>query len=470
MPESAFHRLWLVGFAGHRLVGNPEAAKAALRSELDAMAAALTGEIVGISSAAAGADLLFLEACQEAGFKTIVILPFNRSRFAEDFEDPAEWQRASRLIDSAWWHEEVTGNEEAPAAYHVVARELLNLSDRMILLWDGQPARGLGGTGETVADAEKWQIPSRIIDATTLEARWQSATAPQAAAEAPFKDLPPVDSIRSLFMKLDQRAVSRAPRSRWFNAGSMSVNHIATFLQASLLALSIAKEMGGLIKFTLALIAAALPWVGARMRLQHSWVTDRTRAELLRSLLVSHEPASPLHPPALELFENHASFLRSASLPLVAQRKGWSAARDTYLTDRIDDQIRYLTKQGDHALRRLNIFNRIFQIASLGAMLLGAATIFIHLNRITLSGFFDIWAIGFFPAILPGLAAWSLAMISVFEFKRRARMYGKLVTELTQLRPKLAGAECASATASLMRRCEHLLIHELWEWQGSRGK
>ncbi len=470
MPDSTFHRLWLVGFAGHRHIGDEAATKAVLRRELDAMAASLTGEIVGVSSAAAGADLLFLEACQEAGFKTIVLLPFTRARFAEDFSDPTEWQRASGLIDSAWWHEQVAGNEDAPAAYHVVAREILTLSDRMIFLWDGKPPRGLGGTAETVADAEKWQIPSRIVDAISLEGKWQSATIRNDPFEPAFKDLPAVDSIDSLFSKLDRRAVSRAPRSRWFNAGSMSVNHVATFLQASLLALSIAKEMGGLIKFTLALIAAGLPWVGARMRLQQAWVVDRTRAELLRSLLVSHEPASPLHPPALELFGNHASFLRSASLQLVAERRGWSAARDSYLTARIDDQIGYLAKQATKAQKRLKILTRIFQLSSLGAMLLGAATIYIHLNKVFIPSHFDIWAIGFFPAILPGLAAWSLAMISVFELKRRARIYSKLVAELKLLRPKLASTECASTTASLIRHCEHLLMQELWEWQGSRIK
>ena len=469
MSENAFKRQWLIAFAGHRAVANPALAKAALRRELDAMAASLAGEIIGISSAAAGADLLFLTACQEAGYKTIVILPFSRDRFAADFDDPAEWKKASALIDSSWWHEIAQGNEDPPAAYHVVARELLDLADRMIFLWDGQPARGLGGTGETVADALKWKIPARLIDAVSLVGTWQAGGAPEATGDRHFGNLPPATSVHSLFRDLDRRAVTRAPRSRWFNAGSMSINHIATFLQAILLALSIAKEMGGLIKFALALIAACLPWIGARMRLQNSWVADRTRAELLRSLLVSHEPGSPLHPPALELFDEHASFLRSAALSLVPLREGWSAARDRYLTERIDDQIRYLSQKGNHAQSRLGLFNRIFQISSLGALLLGAAAIYCHLGKISFSSHVDVWALGFFPAILPGIAAWSLAMISVFEFKRRAIMYHQLVDELKQLRPKLAGAECASAAAALIRRCEHLLIHELWEWHGAKN-
>jgi hypothetical protein len=63
-----------------------------------------------------------------------------------------------------------------------------------------------------------------------------------------------------------------------------------------------------------------------------------------------------------------------------------------------------------------------------------------------------------------------MAMVSVFEFKRRAGLYAQLVEELRRLRPKLEAAECASATAETIYQTERLLMNELWEWQGTRGK
>ena len=470
MSENMFHRLWLIGFAGHRRVDDPERAKAALRRELDAMVAELDGEVVGVSSAAAGADLLFLEACRDAGLKTVVLLPFDRQRFAQDFEDPAEWRRAEQLIDGAWWHETVRGNEEAPAAYHVVSRDLLDLCDRMIFLWDGQPPRGLGGTGETVMDAQKRSVPARIVNAENFEAGWQGGSAPVRAADDAFAELPQVRSIRDLFEKLDARAVSSAPKSRWFNAGSMSVNHVATFVQAFLLAMAFAKEMGGLVKFALAVVAATLPWVGARLRFKERWFSDRVRAELLRSVLASHGAGSPLRPTGLDLFTRHAAFLRSAALLLVADRQDWKSARDSYLVSRLDDQLKYLGKQGAHARGRMRFFRRMFYVCSFGAMLLAAAAITCHLAGVEVAKGLGVWGFGFLPAVLPGVAAWSLAMVSVFEFKRRAGLYAQMVEELKRLRPKLEAAECASATAETIYQAERLLMNELWEWQGTRGK
>ena len=78
--------------------------------------------------------------------------------------------------------------------------------------------------------------------------------------------------------------------------------------------------------------------------------------------------------------------------------------------------------------------------------------------------------LSFTTAVLPGMAAWCLAMISVFEFKRRASLYRQLVEELIRLRPKISSAGCASEVSRTMIQVERLLLNELWEWQGSRKK
>lgn len=160
-----------LGFAGHRSLADPAGAKAVLLAEIRRLVAVLDGEVTGISSAAAGSDLLFLEACQELGLKTFVLLPFPLARFQEDFDDPNEWERARALIEAAWCSKIVPGNEEVPEAYHRVSRELLELADHMVFLWNGKPANGPGGTGETVEEAKALNIPSTIIDATTHEVR-----------------------------------------------------------------------------------------------------------------------------------------------------------------------------------------------------------------------------------------------------------------------------------------------------------
>jgi hypothetical protein len=461
-----FQRMWLVGFAGHRRVVNPVIAKASIHRELEGMIASLKGEVVGVSSAAAGADLLFLEVCAELDLKTVVILPFACQRFAEDFEDPAEWARARRLIDAAWWSETAAGGEEAPAAYHVVSRDLLELADHMIFLWDGAQPRGLGGTAEAVREAGERGISARIIDAESHDVRWLSGIAPEERPQRDLSRLPAACSVRDLFLKLDQRALTTAPKSRWFNAGSMSVNHVATFFLASIVALNLPREMGGFTRFGLAVVAAALPWVGSRARLQERWVSDRVAAELLRSLLACHDAASPLRPQGVDHFGENASLLRSAALQLVPERRSWQMLRSDYLDSRLDDQIKYLRGKHEGAAGRLRFFKALFHLSSGGAILFGGLLMATHLLNLEVRHEWREWLFFFLPMVLPGVAAWSLAMISVFEFKRRAELYGHLVDELESLRPKLVAAKCGSAVINAIRQCERLLLSELWEWQG----
>ncbi len=472
MPPSSdiIRRMWFVGFAGHRAVADPVAAKRAIEEELEVIRASVSGELVGIASAAAGADLLFLEACQEAGLKTVVLLPFSKDRFQEDFDDPAEWEHACRCMDAAWWCEVTPGGEEAPAAYHVVARETLEISDRMLFLWNGQPARGLGGTAETVIEARLRGIPSRVIDAHTLQAIWNGELPAAGMKDREFNDLPEANSVGKLFKLLDSRATASAPRSRYFAAGSMSLNHLATILQAVLVSFALAAaEAGAMLKLVLVCIAALLPWIGARLRWQEGWIRDRMHAELLRSLLTSHEPGSPLRPPALELFGREEAFLRTAAMHLVPERRGWEKARDSYLRERVDGQIGYLKSKGELAAKRMAIFGRLFWVSSWTAVVLGAMLVTYSFYGMKFPTPWDS-RLAFITAVMPGIAAWCLAMISVFEFKRRAALYQQLVGELKRLRPKIEAANCASAVTSAMHQIERLLLNELWEWQGSRKK
>ncbi|MGC4015761.1 MAG: hypothetical protein QM755_14735 [Luteolibacter sp.] len=464
----SIRRLWFVGFAGHRAVPDPAAAKAAIIRELEVIRGTIDGELVGIASAAAGADLLFLEACGEARIQTVVLLPFPRERFHEDFDDEAEWDRACKLMDAAWWCEVSPGGEDAPAAYHVVARESLEIAERMLFLWDGKAPRGLGGTGETVIETRERGIPSRIISADTLEAHWDVAP-PVSRTDPAFTELPEATQVSELFQKLDARASAGAPRSRWFAAGSMSLNHLATLLQAILVVVAIAAEVGALVKFILVLIAAVLPGIGSRLRWKERWIRDRVGAELLRSLLASHQPGSPLRPPAIELFGREEAFLRTAAMHLIRHRGDWQTARDEYLRERVDGQIGYLKSKGEKAAAKMKIFGTLFWASAWSSMVLGGIAVAGAFMGTKPSSPAGVWLI-FLTTVLPGLAAWCLAMISVFEFKRRASLYRQLVDQLIRLRPKVAAANCASALTRAMQQIERLLLNELWEWQGSLDK
>jgi hypothetical protein len=161
----------LLGFAGHRMVTDKEALREAIRRELVAMKGLLGNRMIAISSAAAGADLIFLKSCVELRIPAIVILPFPEERFSEDFEDEEEWAMAQRLSGVALARYVAPGGKEAPEAYQIVSRLLLEWADAFIFAWNGEPQKGAGGTGETVEEARDLGIPSRVIDSRSLAAR-----------------------------------------------------------------------------------------------------------------------------------------------------------------------------------------------------------------------------------------------------------------------------------------------------------
>ncbi len=162
----------LIGFAGHRNVPDRAGLGRVIRNELEGFRELYGARVTAISSAAAGADLVFLKTCAALRIPAIVILPFGKIRFSEDFEDAEEWKLAESLMSISLAKYMIRGNFEAPEAYHVVSRQLLEWADAFLFVWNGDPAKGAGGTGETVNEAADLGIPARIIDANSLEPRW----------------------------------------------------------------------------------------------------------------------------------------------------------------------------------------------------------------------------------------------------------------------------------------------------------
>ena len=74
----------LLGFTGQHDVPDPEGLRVAMRREVVAMRDLLGKRMIAITSAAAGADGVFLKTCVELRIPAIVILPYPEERFAND--------------------------------------------------------------------------------------------------------------------------------------------------------------------------------------------------------------------------------------------------------------------------------------------------------------------------------------------------------------------------------------------------
>jgi class 3 adenylate cyclase len=174
--KTAFPPLQLLVFAGHLpdLAGTPprfppEAipeVRAILRKKLDQMQAR-----VGFVSAAAGADLLFIEALQErAGAQYHLVLPWSQNEFFRTsigpyeipnhppvwkplFDRALEQAATIRELGQVFEPSDTVGWEftkEATAGLALLTARTLRLDVQPIVLWDGNNGRGAGGTASFV--------------------------------------------------------------------------------------------------------------------------------------------------------------------------------------------------------------------------------------------------------------------------------------------------------------------------------
>src|ERR1700735_2275556 len=131
---------------------------------------AATPQLRLLSPLAEGADRLVAEAALPLGYTLEAPLPFVRTEYETDF--PETGAAFNALLSQATRSLELDGSH-APnvmnRSYEAVGRYVVRNVDLLVALWDGQPARGRGGTGDIVRFAIRvgvpvWWIPDNGVD------------------------------------------------------------------------------------------------------------------------------------------------------------------------------------------------------------------------------------------------------------------------------------------------------------------
>ncbi|WP_419992652.1 hypothetical protein [Streptomyces boninensis] len=148
-----------LGITGHRDL--PEAVAKQVRAMLvDEVHRHTPDELVGVSCIADGPDAWFAETVLDHGGRVEVVIPADAYRDGLPEEHHATYdtllQRASEVHG--------TGMSESTSEAHMAGSEVLvGLVDELLAVWDGQPARGYGGTADVVAYAERSGVPVRVM-------------------------------------------------------------------------------------------------------------------------------------------------------------------------------------------------------------------------------------------------------------------------------------------------------------------
>jgi hypothetical protein len=147
-----------VAGAGHRNLppATAELVRAAIRAELSPVAP----EVVGISFLADGADTIFARTVLDVGGTIEAVVP--AARYREGL--PTDHQPVyDELLDRAVTVHRRDAIWSTPEAHMEASKFMIGLSDELLAVWDGQPARGYGGTADIVAYARSLGVPVRLI-------------------------------------------------------------------------------------------------------------------------------------------------------------------------------------------------------------------------------------------------------------------------------------------------------------------
>ncbi len=147
-----------VAISGHR--GLPPATERLVEQALRAELADNGQPLTGISCLADGADQLFARVVLDLGGAIEVVIP--AAEYRDRLPEAAHAGYDALLARASAVHR--CDFDESTSESHMAASEhMLTTADRLIAVWDGQPARGFGGTADVVDAARSRGLPVTVI-------------------------------------------------------------------------------------------------------------------------------------------------------------------------------------------------------------------------------------------------------------------------------------------------------------------
>jgi hypothetical protein len=141
-----------VGITGHRHLREPRVVAARCHETLAGILRDRP-DTVACSALAIGADSLFAEAALDLRIPLVAVIPF--ATYADDFTIPDERARYERLLSLAAEVVRLPHERRSNAAYLAIGRWIVKWCDLLVVVWDGQPSAGFGGTADVVALARR---------------------------------------------------------------------------------------------------------------------------------------------------------------------------------------------------------------------------------------------------------------------------------------------------------------------------
>lgn len=146
-----------IGFTGHQglSVEVSELVRKALSSELSGHA------VHGFCSLAEGSDQIFAQLVLELNGTLTAVIPSRG--YESTFNSDDALARFEKLLLASEDVIRLEFTKPTEEAFWAAGQRVVEESDRVIAVWDGKPAGGLGGTADVVAYAEELGKPVSIV-------------------------------------------------------------------------------------------------------------------------------------------------------------------------------------------------------------------------------------------------------------------------------------------------------------------
>jgi len=516
-----------VGVTGHRTLSNELAILSAVREALTRLKSLVPTStttpvaLVVVSALAEGADrLVAREALSENGACLEVVLPMPEADYLTDFQSEASRDEFRHLLRRASeTSNPPPGFKTREEAYEWAGRQVVDRSDAVIGLWDGEPSRGRGGTAEVLAYAEDRGVPlvwvktqgapsiteklgverARVISEAArqlsefnrrplFERRFRRRFRERMVSQRTLWRLDAVSADDGEFHRLPRERVAdwllpyfiRADlQALWFQF-LFKVLGSAVFVIAALavaivtIQTNVFPQHTWLVAIEVALLCGllAIPTLSRWLRLHNRWISYRYLAERLRSLYFltlagtgdrqkRSAKLAYLSDPAESWIERALSEVRAHRPPVQVGRGGLDQLR-TYLARYwIEDQARYHAKTQerdrtwDVRISRLTQF--LFTITVVAALL--HMVHFAHDSALAT-------LVVVVSICVPAFGAAAHGIATQRQYRRHSERYGRMSGLLQQRVAEILIADSLQSVQSLAAETERLIREENSDWFG----
>jgi hypothetical protein len=468
-----------IGFTGHRKLPDEAKCRAAIRKVLLEWIEKVPGVVYGVTSVAAGGDLLFAETCIELNLPIRVFLPLPKEQFRDDFDEPA-WARAECVFQKALSVEVTGASEKLTERYYECGIETVQESQLLVALWDGEPSQGLGGTADMVHFAKEQGRPVIWIHSATGAVQ-QFNVSPEILNDpemrflnglpGPAVPMPsgfPRDLANAWFVKLDENASRVAPQFRrmaaipiFCTAAAAVLSGKTAYTGSSVVWLWMGTALG--------VMAASLPTVLRLGRRQVAWTRMRTAAEICRSCLALwwtpalYEVVGPEVVPDLAGMLASLNFLKMSDR--VAHKNDLDEFKRLYRSERVQHQIAYFSRHANHAAA----WARRYRVVTWASTILAAGLDFwLLLNAHGLNHSISARVrpeLSMSVALFFQIATVAGSLVVVNDYVRRRDRYRELHRMLLQWDKQLELSETWPIVLRIASTVEKALLAELIEWR-----